>query len=65
MDIPNIFISFYLFFRWHFKLAAEESKNFRDRNIFILLIPNKTTVQQKTQEQPKKEQATEVSAGIW
>ncbi|XXG64568.1 hypothetical protein AAC387_Pa05g2479 [Persea americana] len=47
------------------ELAAEESKNFRDqRSIFILLIPNKT-VQQKAQEQPKKEkQVTEASAGI-
>eukprot|EP00262_Sarcandra_glabra_P016508 TRINITY_DN540_c0_g1_i2.p1 TRINITY_DN540_c0_g1~~TRINITY_DN540_c0_g1_i2.p1 ORF type:complete len:272 (+),score=46.53 TRINITY_DN540_c0_g1_i2:127-942(+) len=47
------------------ELASEESKSFNDRNMFIVLIPNKT-IQQKAQEQPKKKEkpVTEVSAGI-
>lgn len=35
------------------QLGIEETKNFRDRNIFIILVPNKVAVQ-KTQEPPKK-----------
>ena len=35
------------------ELGIEETKNFRDRNIFIILVPNKVAVQ-KTQEPPKK-----------
>ncbi|KAB1211973.1 Translation initiation factor IF-3 [Morella rubra] len=35
------------------ELASEEAKNFRDRNIFIILVPNKAIVQ-KAQEPPKK-----------
>ncbi|KAK7329909.1 hypothetical protein VNO77_24091 [Canavalia gladiata] len=35
------------------ELGVEESKNFRDRNIFIILVPNKAAVQ-KIQEPPKK-----------
>ncbi|XP_058067711.1 translation initiation factor IF3-4, chloroplastic [Magnolia sinica] len=47
------------------ELAMEESKNFSDRNIFIVLIPNKT-VQQKAQELPNKREkpVTGVSAGV-
>ncbi|XP_042507846.1 translation initiation factor IF3-2, chloroplastic [Macadamia integrifolia] len=48
------------------ELGTEESKNFRDRNIFIILVPNKAILQ-KPQEQPKKREkseATEVSAGV-
>ncbi|XP_010265524.1 PREDICTED: uncharacterized protein LOC104603245 [Nelumbo nucifera] len=48
------------------ELATEESKNFSERNIFIVLVPNKA-VMQKIQEQPKKKEksaATEVSAGV-
>ncbi|KAK6944334.1 Translation initiation factor 3, C-terminal [Dillenia turbinata] len=45
------------------ELATEESKNFSDRNIFIVLVPNKAALQ-KAQEPPKrkdKTQAAEVS----
>ncbi|ERM93905.1 hypothetical protein AMTRI_Chr12g238450 [Amborella trichopoda] len=45
------------------ELATEESKNFRERNIYIVLVPNKTVLQ-KSQEQPKKKQDSEVSAGV-
>lgn len=48
------------------ELATEESKNFSDRNIFIVLVPNKA-LQQKAQEPPKKKEksaVTEVSAGV-
>ncbi|XP_073132399.1 translation initiation factor IF3-2, chloroplastic-like [Henckelia pumila] len=47
--------------------AIEESKNFRERNIYIILVPNKAVVVQKSPEQPKKKDdtaATEVSAGV-
>lgn len=47
------------------QLATEEAKNFRDRNIFIILVPNKA-LQQKAQEQPPKKKdksvVNEVSA---
>lgn len=49
------------------ELATEESKNFRDRNAFITLVPNKALLQ-KAQEPPKKKDksaADEVSAGVW
>lgn len=48
------------------QLATEEVKNFRDRNVFILLVPNKAVVQ-KPQEPPKKRDkpaANEVSANV-
>ncbi|KAJ7955661.1 Translation initiation factor IF-3 [Quillaja saponaria] len=49
------------------ELATEEAKNLRDRNIFIIMVPNKAIVQ-KAQEQPKKSDkaaaTNEVSAGI-
>nr|DAD45334.1 TPA_asm: hypothetical protein HUJ06_003564 [Nelumbo nucifera] len=48
------------------ELATEESKNFSERNIFIVLVPNKALIQ-KIQEQPKKREkpaVTEVSAGV-
>uniref|UniRef100_A0A1J3IZY8 Translation initiation factor IF-3 n=1 Tax=Noccaea caerulescens TaxID=107243 RepID=A0A1J3IZY8_NOCCA len=48
------------------ELATEESKNFRDRNLFIILVPNKEMIK-KPQEQPssrkkKKSAETEVLA---
>ncbi|KAF9662726.1 hypothetical protein SADUNF_Sadunf18G0084300 [Salix dunnii] len=49
-----------------YQLATEESKNFRDRNAFITLVPNKALLQ-KAQEPPKKKDksaADEVSAGV-
>ncbi|EEF29148.1 translation initiation factor IF3-4, chloroplastic [Ricinus communis] len=48
------------------ELATEETKNFRDRNIFITLAPNKAILQ-KSQEPPKKRDKSavnEVSAGV-
>ncbi|AES92481.1 putative translation initiation factor 3 [Medicago truncatula] len=45
------------------KLATEEAKNFRDKNIFITLIPNKTEVQ-KPQETPTKAATDEVSVSV-
>ncbi|CAI0394650.1 unnamed protein product [Linum tenue] len=49
------------------ELATEESKNLRDRNIFITLVPNKA-IQQKGQEPPKKKDkpaaVNEVSANV-
>ncbi|KAG8367629.1 hypothetical protein BUALT_Bualt16G0092100 [Buddleja alternifolia] len=48
------------------ELAVEENKNFRDRNMFIILVPNKTIVQ-KAQEPPKKKDdsvSNEVSASV-
>ncbi|GAV77708.1 IF3_C domain-containing protein/IF3_N domain-containing protein [Cephalotus follicularis] len=48
------------------ELATEESKSFRERNMFITLVPNKA-VQQKGQELPKKRQSSvvnEISAGV-
>uniref|UniRef100_A0A9I9CIG6 Translation initiation factor 3 C-terminal domain-containing protein n=1 Tax=Cucumis melo TaxID=3656 RepID=A0A9I9CIG6_CUCME len=48
------------------ELATEEAKNFRDRNIFIVLVPNKAVLQ-KAQEPPKKKDkpaVNEVSAGV-
>ncbi|KAK3437866.1 hypothetical protein EUGRSUZ_C02505 [Eucalyptus grandis] len=48
------------------ELATEESKNFRERNMSIVLVPNKALLQ-KGQEPPKKpdkSSANEVSAGI-
>ncbi|CAI8611335.1 unnamed protein product [Vicia faba] len=42
------------------KLGTEVAKNFRERNIYITLIPNKAEVQ-KPQETPKKAAAVEVS----
>lgn len=49
------------------QLGLEEAKNFRDRNIFIILVPNKAAVQ-KTQEPPPKKRdksaADEVSASV-
>ncbi|GMH03565.1 hypothetical protein Nepgr_005404 [Nepenthes gracilis] len=48
------------------ELAIEESKNFRDRNIYMVLVPNKATLQ-KAAESPKKKDkssVSEVSASI-
>ncbi|KAK1269214.1 hypothetical protein QJS04_geneDACA013653 [Acorus gramineus] len=46
------------------ELATEESKDFNQRNIYMVLVPNKTILQ-KVQEQKKKEKTmTEVSANV-
>ncbi|XVF47885.1 hypothetical protein PTKIN_Ptkin03bG0146100 [Pterospermum kingtungense] len=48
------------------ELATEESKNFRDRNIFIVLVPNKAVLQKAQDPGKKKDKPTkdEVSAGV-
>lgn len=48
------------------QLATEETKSFRDRNIFRVMVPKKATLQ-KAQEPPKrndKSAVDEVSAGV-
>lgn len=45
------------------QLGTEEAKNFRDKNIFITLVPNKVEVQ-KPQETPKIVAADEVSVSV-
>lgn len=48
------------------QLATEEAKSFRDRNIFIVLVPNKVILE-KSKETPKKKDdavASEVSASV-
>ncbi|XP_010525788.1 PREDICTED: uncharacterized protein LOC104803547 [Tarenaya hassleriana] len=49
------------------ELAAEESKSFRERNLFIVLVPNKDIVRKATEppsRKKKREEVDEVSAGI-
>ncbi|GMI89073.1 SVR9-LIKE1, Initiation factor 3-4 [Hibiscus trionum] len=49
------------------ELATEESKNFKDRNIFIVLVPNKAVVQKAQQDPGKKKDKpakNEVSASV-
>ncbi|KAK8604955.1 hypothetical protein V6N13_082418 [Hibiscus sabdariffa] len=49
------------------ELAIEESKNFKDRNIFIVLVPNKAVVQKAQQDPGKKKDKpakNEVSASV-
>lgn len=36
------------------QLATEESKNFRDRNMFIVLVPNKDIIRKVQEPPPKK-----------
>ncbi|OMO80739.1 Translation initiation factor 3 [Corchorus olitorius] len=48
------------------ELATEESKNFRDRNIFMVLVPNKAVLQKGQDPGKKKDKPTknEVSASV-
>ncbi|XP_059637700.1 translation initiation factor IF3-4, chloroplastic-like [Cornus florida] len=48
------------------ELATEEAKNLRDRNMFIVLIPNKVVAQKAQESLKKKEKSAvnEVSAGV-
>ncbi|XVE63500.1 hypothetical protein DITRI_Ditri07aG0025200 [Diplodiscus trichospermus] len=48
------------------ELATEESKNFKDRNIFIVLVPNKAVLQKAQDPGKKKDKPTknEVSASV-
>ncbi|XP_047323866.1 translation initiation factor IF3-2, chloroplastic-like [Impatiens glandulifera] len=43
------------------ELATEETKNFRDRNMFIILVPNKATTAQKSEDPPPKTATSQVS----
>jgi translation initiation factor IF-3 len=36
------------------ELGTEESKNFRDRNLFIVLVPNKEVIRKVQEPPPKK-----------
>ncbi|KAL6534792.1 Translation initiation factor IF3-2, chloroplastic [Orobanche gracilis] len=45
------------------ELAVEEAKNFRDRNMFVLLVPNKALVQ-KSQERLKRKDDSEIPASV-
>ncbi|MCI61791.1 translation initiation factor IF-3-like, partial [Trifolium medium] len=44
-------------------LGTEEAKNIRDKNMFVVLVPNKTELQ-KPEETPKKDAADEVSVSV-
>lgn len=60
------FCIFGLYLVFLLQLAIEENKKFRDRNIFIILVPNKA-LSQKAQEPPKKKDkqvVDEVSTGV-
>ncbi|KAL8497571.1 hypothetical protein ACS0TY_021054 [Phlomoides rotata] len=48
------------------ELAVEEAKSFKDRNIFIILVPNKAIAQKSLEPPKKKDDAVEneVSAGV-
>ena len=65
------FILYFFFklakFACHYvQLATRENKNFKDRNVFIILVPNKVVVQKAQEEQKKKDKsvAAEVSASV-
>ncbi|CAH2061298.1 unnamed protein product [Thlaspi arvense] len=45
------------------ELATEESKNFRDRNLFIILVPNKEMIR-KPQEQPSRKKKKPAENGV-
>ncbi|EPS71165.1 hypothetical protein M569_03596, partial [Genlisea aurea] len=36
------------------EVAVEEAKNFRDRNMFVILVPNKAVGSKSSQDQPRK-----------
>ncbi|KAI3975530.1 hypothetical protein MKX01_002362 [Papaver californicum] len=42
------------------ELATEESKSFREKNIFIVLLPNKTILQKALEQPKKKEKPAEI-----
>ncbi|PWA32823.1 translation initiation factor 3 [Artemisia annua] len=46
------------------ELAVEESKNFRDRNMTLVLVPNKAVTQKEAPKKKEKSTGTEVSAGV-
>ncbi|KAI3524289.1 hypothetical protein L1887_02942 [Cichorium endivia] len=46
------------------ELAVEESKNFRDRNMTLVLVPNKAVLQKEAPKKKEKSTGTEVSAGV-
>ena len=42
-----------------FQLATEESKNFVERNIYVVLVPNKIAIQKEQDELNRKDTAKE------
>ncbi|KVI11730.1 Translation initiation factor 3 [Cynara cardunculus var. scolymus] len=46
------------------ELGIEESKNFKDRNMFMVLIPNKVVVQKEPPKKKGKSTGTELSASV-
>ncbi|XP_024979438.1 translation initiation factor IF3-2, chloroplastic-like [Cynara cardunculus var. scolymus] len=46
------------------ELAVEESKNFRDRNMTLVLVPNKAILQKEAPKKKEKSTETEVSASV-
>lgn len=44
----------------HLQLATEESKNFRDRNLFIILVPNKEMI--KKPQEPSSRKKKKIAA---
>ncbi|KAI3715053.1 hypothetical protein L6452_22019 [Arctium lappa] len=46
------------------ELAVEESKNFRDRNMTLVLVPNKAVLQKEAPKKKEKSTETEVSASV-
>ncbi|KAI3771899.1 hypothetical protein L6452_03071 [Arctium lappa] len=46
------------------ELGIEESKNFRDRNMFMVLIPNKVVVQKEPPKKKGKSTGTELSTSV-
>ncbi|KAL8189537.1 hypothetical protein R6Q57_029103 [Mikania cordata] len=46
------------------ELAVEESKNFRDRNMTLVLVPNKAVIQKEAPKKKDKTTGTQVSASV-
>ncbi|KAI3814688.1 hypothetical protein L1987_14332 [Smallanthus sonchifolius] len=46
------------------ELAVEESKNFRDRNMTLVLVPNKAVLQKEAPKKTAKSTETQVSASV-
>ncbi|KAL8235027.1 hypothetical protein R6Q59_021127 [Mikania micrantha] len=46
------------------ELAVEESKNFRDRNMTLVLVPNKAVIQKEAPKKKDKTTGTQVSASL-
>lgn len=64
--LPSYEFPLWLIMDMNLQLATEESKNFRERNMSIVLVPNKALLQkgQDPPKKPDKSSANEVSASI-